>query len=117
MFTDVGAAKDEQSNKPTGYFTIVDGNKVTARDCGTNFFVTQDDIGESRAKVVTKWMAEMNPDVNGIADERVKKKRLLSFFTPPVYVARLWRGYGEDAQHSMAVRHLTYIPFHRIPQK
>lgn len=28
-----------------GHFTIVDGQKVTSRDCGNNFFVTQEQIG------------------------------------------------------------------------
>ncbi len=32
-----------------GRFTIVDGEKVNERDCGNNFFVTKDSIGQSRA--------------------------------------------------------------------
>jgi amyloid beta precursor protein binding protein 1 len=56
-----------------GEFTIVDTATVTARDCGNNFFVTQDDIGKSRAETVCAWMAEMNPDVKGtaVADKSV----------------------------------------------
>lgn len=34
-----------------GRFTIVDGEMVTPRDCGNNFFVTQDSIGKPRAEV------------------------------------------------------------------
>lgn len=35
-----------------GRFTVVDGDLVTARDCGNNFFVTQDSIGKPRAEVL-----------------------------------------------------------------
>ena len=34
-----------------GRFTVVDGELVSERDCGNNFFVTVDSIGQSRAKV------------------------------------------------------------------
>ena len=34
-----------------GHFTIVDNAIVSERDCGNNFFVTMDSIGENRAKV------------------------------------------------------------------
>jgi amyloid beta precursor protein binding protein 1 len=32
-----------------GRFTIVDGDVVSARDCGNNFFMTNESIGQSRA--------------------------------------------------------------------
>jgi len=35
-----------------GRFTVVDGELVNERDCGNNFFVTTDSIGQSRAKVL-----------------------------------------------------------------
>ena len=34
-----------------GRFTVVDGELVSERDCGNNFFVTADSKGQSRAKV------------------------------------------------------------------
>uniref|UniRef100_A0A6B2L1E8 NEDD8-activating enzyme E1 regulatory subunit n=1 Tax=Arcella intermedia TaxID=1963864 RepID=A0A6B2L1E8_9EUKA len=43
-----------------GEFTIVDGNKVTLRDLGNNFFVEQDSIGKSRAEEVTRLLYELN---------------------------------------------------------
>jgi amyloid beta precursor protein binding protein 1 len=46
-----------------GSFVIVDDAKVTARDTGNDFFVTQESIGELKAKVVCEMMKEMNPDV------------------------------------------------------
>jgi len=50
-----------------GIFTIVDDVDVTVSDLGNNFFVTQDDVGKKRASVVSKWLLEMNPDVEGSA--------------------------------------------------
>lgn len=34
-----------------GYFTVVDDLKVSSRDLGNNFFVTEDDIGRNRSEV------------------------------------------------------------------
>eukprot|EP01083_Nonionella_stella_P075523 205367_1 len=50
-----------------GIFTIIDDTDVTISDLGNNFFVTQDDVGKKRAKVVSEWLLEMNPDVSGEA--------------------------------------------------
>ena len=47
-----------------GSFLIVDNAKVTQRDTGNDFFVTQEDIGQSKAKVVSEMMKELNPDVH-----------------------------------------------------
>ena len=46
-----------------GHFIIVDDKKVDARDCGNDFFVTQDKIGTNKAKCISELMKEMNPDV------------------------------------------------------
>ena len=46
-----------------GHFTIIDNKKVTAVDLSNNFFVTNDDIGKSRAEVTSAWIKELNPDV------------------------------------------------------
>ena len=48
-----------------GRFTVLDHEKVTESDCGNNFFVTQESIGESRAKTVCELLSELNPDVVG----------------------------------------------------
>uniref|UniRef100_A0A6P7FKS2 NEDD8-activating enzyme E1 regulatory subunit n=1 Tax=Diabrotica virgifera virgifera TaxID=50390 RepID=A0A6P7FKS2_DIAVI len=48
-----------------GSFTIVDGEKVTEEDIGSNFFLESDSIGTSRAQVSTQCLLELNPDVRG----------------------------------------------------
>lgn len=48
-----------------GAFTLVDPGTVTDADCGNNFFVTEDQIGESRAKCATELLLEMNEYVKG----------------------------------------------------
>ena len=50
-----------------GRFTLVDDAALTEADCGSNFFVSDDALGTSRAECVVKWMAEMNSDVKGTA--------------------------------------------------
>lgn len=35
-----------------GRFTVMDSRVVEAADCGSNFFVTKEDIGQSRAVVI-----------------------------------------------------------------
>lgn len=53
-----------------GQFTLVDNQKVTERDLGNNFFVTENDLNNSRAKAVTNWLVEMNDGVKGHPVER-----------------------------------------------
>jgi len=48
-----------------GEFTIVDSVKVTAGDLGNNFFVTQPQMNQNRAKVVMENMIEMNESAKG----------------------------------------------------
>lgn len=36
----------------TGFISVVDGQKVTDRDLGNNFFVEAADIGKDRAEVI-----------------------------------------------------------------
>jgi NEDD8-activating enzyme E1 regulatory subunit len=49
-----------------GRFTIADEHKVTERDCGNNFFVTRESIGQRyRAEVTCELLKELNPDVEG----------------------------------------------------
>eukprot|EP00878_Enallax_costatus_P020102 GHUV01021234.1.p1 GENE.GHUV01021234.1~~GHUV01021234.1.p1 ORF type:complete len:521 (+),score=136.35 GHUV01021234.1:1712-3274(+) len=46
-------------------FTIVDGQKVEARDLGNNFLIDSSRMGRSRAQVVTDLLKEMNDSVSG----------------------------------------------------
>jgi len=48
-----------------GSFSVVDPHVVTRADLGNNFFVTEDHIGELRAKVTSELLQELNPDVRG----------------------------------------------------
>lgn len=48
-----------------GSFTIIDGEKVSEQDLGTNFFLDVDSIGKSRAEVATQLLLELNPDCQG----------------------------------------------------
>ncbi|KAI8872772.1 hypothetical protein GQ42DRAFT_59857 [Ramicandelaber brevisporus] len=48
-----------------GRFTVIDGNKVTADDLGSNFFVDESYVGASRAAAVTALLAELNEDTAG----------------------------------------------------
>lgn len=48
-----------------GAFTIVDGNKITEEDVGTNFFLDTESVGKSRAQIATQLLLELNPDVRG----------------------------------------------------
>ncbi|EFJ45116.1 hypothetical protein VOLCADRAFT_82490 [Volvox carteri f. nagariensis] len=52
-------------------FTIVDGEKVEARDLGNNFLVSASSQGEPRAKVVTELLQELNESVSGSYVEEV----------------------------------------------
>lgn len=62
-----------------GTFTVLDAGNVTPEDAGNNFFLTQKSIGTSRADEITKLLGELNENVKGIADTRV---RLASFEFP-----------------------------------
>jgi amyloid beta precursor protein binding protein 1 len=48
-----------------GAFTVVDGAVVTAADLGANFFVSNDEVGESRSQVTVSLLQELNKDVKG----------------------------------------------------
>ena len=48
-----------------GNFVICDQRIINQEDISSNFFVTYHDIGQSRAAICTKWLLEMNPDVEG----------------------------------------------------
>eukprot|EP00961_Rhodomonas_salina_P168856 2275476-Rhodomonas_salina.3 len=51
-----------------GTFTIVDNARVTERDLGNNFFVTQASIGEPRCREVTRLLLELNDEVSLLSD-------------------------------------------------
>lgn len=69
-----------------GKFTILDGNLVTEKDCGSNFFVTDYDIGKSRAEVACSLLSELNPDVQGQfrfcgISTAIEEDSVISYFT------------------------------------
>lgn len=46
-----------------GSFTIVDGATVSEPDLGLNFFLEESSLGKSRAAETSKFLKELNPDV------------------------------------------------------
>lgn len=50
-----------------GSFTVIDDATVAEADCGTNFFVSLDRVGEPRAQVTCEYLQELNGDVQGNA--------------------------------------------------
>ena len=52
-------------------FTIVDDGKITARDVGQNFFLTDDKIVHSKAEVMCENLLELNPDDTKAIQENV----------------------------------------------
>lgn len=49
----------------TGSFTLVDDRIVSGEDVSCNFFLDEESIGQNRAKVVCKYLQELNQDVRG----------------------------------------------------
>lgn len=47
-----------------GAFTIVDNNSITSRDLGSNFFLTADKLGTSRAVCAAELLSELNTEVH-----------------------------------------------------
>ncbi len=48
-----------------GAFTIIDTNDVQKSDLGSNFFVTANSVGKSRAKIAVELLVELNTEVRG----------------------------------------------------
>jgi NEDD8-activating enzyme E1 regulatory subunit len=48
-----------------GGFTVADAATVTEADLGVNFFLDPSSVGKSRASEATKFLQELNPDVEG----------------------------------------------------
>ncbi|KAF7271077.1 hypothetical protein GWI33_016037 [Rhynchophorus ferrugineus] len=56
-----------------GSFTIVDGDKISEEDIGSNFFLEKESLNSSRAQIATQCLLELNPDVRGdYIDESVE---------------------------------------------
>ncbi|KAH9810403.1 hypothetical protein DFH28DRAFT_985850, partial [Melampsora americana] len=57
-----------------GSFTIFDSNSVSEIDLGHNFFLEESSLGKNRAKELSKFLSELNPDVksNGIQLDLMK---------------------------------------------
>lgn len=60
-----------------GSFTIIDPSRMTGEDAGSNFFLNAERIGESRARVATELLLELNPDVSGESIEETVDELLL----------------------------------------
>merc|ERR1719362_702751 len=43
-----------------GYFTIIDGKKVTQEDIGNNFFLDNECVNQSRESVAIVWTNRLN---------------------------------------------------------
>ena len=67
-----------------GFVTVLDDKLIEERDLGNNFFVTQDEIGKSRAEVTLNHLLELNEDVQGSflheAPEKYINNKDQSFF-------------------------------------
>jgi NEDD8-activating enzyme E1 regulatory subunit len=48
-----------------GFVTVLDDKLIEERDLGNNFFLTQDEIGKSRAETTLNHLLELNEDVQG----------------------------------------------------
>jgi amyloid beta precursor protein binding protein 1 len=46
-----------------GSIHILDDQFVTLRDSGSNFFIPHETVGKLRAKILVKYLSEMNSDV------------------------------------------------------
>ena len=57
-----------------GKFTIVDEAKVQEEDLGTNFFLTESSLGNSRAQATASYLQELNPEVTGLGVPEVRVK-------------------------------------------
>ena len=54
-----------------GSFTIVDGATVSESDLGINFFLEEGSLGKSRATEASKYLNELNPEVEFHSIEQV----------------------------------------------
>lgn len=48
-----------------GKFTIADNAVVEQADLGVNFFLEEENLGQSRARCCSEHLQELNPDVKG----------------------------------------------------
>lgn len=55
----------------TGTFTIVDEATVSEEDLGVNFFLEDSSLGKSRSEECCRLLLELNPEVKGIAVQKV----------------------------------------------
>lgn len=55
-----------------GGFTIVDPATVTETDLGVNFFLEEESLGKSRAEETCRLLRELNPDVQGSFETKVR---------------------------------------------
>lgn len=77
-----------------GNFTILDSGKATAEDVGNNFFLDgPDSIGKYRAEEAVRLLKELNENVSGTADTRVRLVllRVVSFRLTNFFDQSHWR--------------------------
>lgn len=55
-----------------GGFTIVDPATVTQSDLGVNFFLEEESLGKLRAEETCRLLRELNPDVEGNFQTKVR---------------------------------------------
>lgn len=55
---------------------MLDAALTDGSDVGNNFFLEQSSIGKPRAEEVTKYLAELNGDVKGLAIVKVRHRTL-----------------------------------------
>lgn len=74
-----------------GTLTLADtDNKITEKDLGLNYYITEKDFGKKRSDVMGKRMQELNKNVtvnkySGIVDEKICSKYDLIVFVDPVF--------------------------------
>lgn len=64
-----------------GTLTIVDEKIVSECDLGVNFFLAEESLGRSRAEESSKYLQELNPDVNVHAVQNVSLGLIWTFST------------------------------------
>lgn len=63
-----------------GSLTILDHESVTEEDLGSQFLITQEDVGKNRAQAAAIDLRKMNPRVNLIADQESIMTKMPEYF-------------------------------------
>lgn len=73
-----------------GTLTLADSDKISEKDLGLNYYITEKDFGKKRSDVMGKRMQELNKNVivnkySGIVDEKICSKYDLIVFVDPQF--------------------------------